>query len=432
MSARTVALMIALVLSACALPGSKLDRSTANETASAKPPANDSGMDAARSPSNAPDATGDASDAGTATSDTDAGPADAGMIKHSAADAGVMTASTKAGSGGAAAPKPNGELCRGNEDCANGNCKTGENGERRCYGALKVDQTCTGPYDCDGYTCVTLTLKGKAGVCLDKTACSAQGTCFEEYGIAVCQLDQQCGAGSDSFNQCYLHACALAGTSNAQCLAALPAKQALNQSACCPTGGALNGSCNTAPQCGCGDGMKCDIDSQTAKPTCEAMGSVPAGGNCMSPAECLRGYGCMGGVCKQYCNGPNDTTCAGGGECDPVLDSKAQPTGAYYCTRTCDPFDSGSTVPPFLGCGPGQRCNPMPDGHTDCSISGTIPAGASCDDGTGHAAIISCEPGAICVNLVCAPFCHLGQNDCKVGTCRTYALQAQVGYCDPS
>ena len=201
----------------------------------------------------------------------------------------------------------------------------------------------------------------------------------------------------------------------------------------------MKGSCNTARQCGCSDATKCDIDGQTGKATCQKVGSVQPGGSCAMPEDCPKGYGCMGAVCKQYCEGPKDTSCPGGGACNPVL-FMTGPTGAYYCTRTCDPFSPTSTERPFLGCAQGQRCNPAPDGHTDCSQSGTIPAGNSCNDGTGKAIFNGCAPSSICLDppqLVCAAFCRTGADDCKSGTCRSfgathyYVLQTEVGSCNP-
>lgn len=432
--------MLVVALSACSLPKGKLaPPNQKTDAGSSTRVTKDSGVD-----------TGSASNETASRADSvatpDAATSDAAVKAAEMPDAGGMSAPSKSAAGQKAPaqmpkpkPKPNGELCRGNEDCAEGNCKTGDNGERRCYGALQVDQTCSEPYDCDGFSCVPITNKGKTSVCVDKHSCPMQGTCFEDFGIAMCQLDQHCDVEPGSFSQCYKRACTLAGSSNAQCLAALPAKQSLNESACCPVGGVFKGDCGIAPQCGCGDSMKCDIDGLTGKPVCLSVGSVPPGGSCPRPENCPKGYGCIGNVCKQFCGGSDDHACPADGECHEV-NFKGVATGAYFCTHTCDPFAPTSTEQPFLGCGAGQRCNPTPNGHTDCGASGTIPVNSSCDDGTGHVILNGCEPSSVCLNppkLVCAAFCRVGQDSCKIGTCRSFGtpgyfvFETEVGFCDP-
>ena len=334
-------------------------------------------------------------------------------------------------------PKPNGELCRGNEDCTNRNCKSGDSGERRCYGTLQPEQSCSEPYDCDGYSCVPLTFEGKKSVCVDKGACTMQGTCFADYGIAMCQLEQHCNKQPGSFSQCFKKACTLAGSSNAQCVPALAAQQSLNESACCPSGGVFNGRCNTAPQCGCAENMKCTIEGTTGKAACVPVGHVAPGGSCEKAEDCTKGHACAGRVCKQHCEGLDDTKCAGGGACREILFS-TELTGAYVCTRPCDPFDPTSTAAPFLGCAPGNRCNPAPDGKSDCAWAGTITVGNSCDDGMGQVVFNGCGPSSVCVTpqLVCTPFCHVGENDCQSGDCRSlsvrsFVFETEVGYCAP-
>ncbi|MET0388809.1 MAG: hypothetical protein ABW321_22745 [Polyangiales bacterium] len=433
MIVRAAAWMVVFALWACSLSEGKLVRS--NEHA-AKRRAADAGLDASSGDAASPTAR-DASSA-----ERDAAPADAssggvGGKSMSGEPLAGQTAAGAAAKPGVNEPKPNGEPCRGNEDCANSNCKSGENGERRCYGALQLDQTCSQPYDCDGYSCVPQTFEGKTSVCVDKGACQMQGTCFADYGIAMCQLDQHCNPQAGSFNACFQEACGLAGSANAQCLAALPAQRSLNESGCCPPGGVFDGgSCNAAPQCGCAEDEKCTIDGSTGKPTCMPVGSALPGGSCAKPEDCTKGYGCVGNVCKQHCEGPEDTACAGGGACKPINFS-AVATGAYFCTRPCDPFDSSSTAAPFVGCQEGQRCNPFPDGKSDCMWSGTIAAGDACDDGTGQPIFNGCESSSVCITpvLVCAPFCHVGEDDCESRDCRSFGApryfvgQIEVGFC---
>jgi hypothetical protein len=392
------------------------------------------------------DASADASTGDATSSVRDAASA-AVTVADAASGAGGSPSGDASAGGGAPAPKPasnkpepkpNGELCRGNEDCASDNCKSGDNGERRCYGRLKLDQECSQPYDCDGYRCVPLTLESKKSVCVDTGLCGMQGACFVDYGIAMCQLDHHCNEQPGSFNECFQRACTLAGSSNAQCLSVLPAQQSRNEDACCPTGGVFNGGCNPARQCGCAEDRNCTVDGTNGKATCSPVGSVPPGGTCANHEDCTKGYGCVSLMCKRHCEGPDDTSCAGGGECKQAR-FMAMATGIYVCTRPCDPFDASSTVEPFLGCGEDQRCNPAENGKSDCAMSGTIPAGSSCDDGTGKQIFNGCERSSICVTpqLVCAPFCHVGGDDCESGECRAFVpryfvAQTEVGYCAPS
>lgn len=333
-------------------------------------------------------------------------------------------------------PKRNGELCRGNEDCANANCKTSETGERRCFGSLGLDMLCTDHYECDGYTCVPRAPKSTTGVCVDKTMCPQSGTCFQDFGVAMCQLEQQCNASSGSFNECYRQACTLAGTTHAQCTAALPAQQSLNEGACCPPEGALHGSCDPRRQCGCGATENCSFDPIENQFVCSPAGDSQPGEIC-APLACTRGYGCIGQTCKRQCEGPEANTCPANTACKPIR-AMGKDTGGYYCTTACDPTDSSSTEPPFTGCPDTQRCNASPDGMTDCSLSGTLPLGASCDDGTGNAMVNGCEPGTVCIGkLVCAALCKVQGDDCPSGSiCRSFgeprffAMDIEIGACD--
>lgn len=419
---------VVFVLCACTLPEGKLSQSDEPKRESSQRRTSDGGIDAS-------------AERDAAAADAASGGSGGSVVRA------PMAGQDAAGAGGVAAPpasskpepKPNGELCRSSEDCTTGNCKSSDNGERRCYGMLKQDQHCSEPYDCDGYSCVPLALAGKKSVCVDKAACTAKGTCFADYGIAMCQLEQHCNAQPGSFNQCFQKACALAGSSNSQCLVALPTQQSLNEAACCPSGGVFNASCNAASQCGCAENTKCTVDGVTGKPACIPVGSVPPGGSCAKPEDCTKGHGCVGNVCKQHCEGPEDTACTGGGACKSISFASAGATGAHYCTRPCDPFDTGSTAAPFVGCAEGQRCNPATDGQSDCGMTGSVEAGDSCDDGTGQPTLNACAPSSLCIQPinVCLPFCHVGEDDCEskdcrsIGTTRYFVGQTEVGFCAP-
>jgi hypothetical protein len=172
--------------------------------------------------------------------------------------------------------------------------------------------------------------------------------------------------------------------------------------------------CDTAPQCGCDPGDKCDVlDLATGDAICVSEGSVAPYQSCLF-AGCIKGQACIGGVCKPYCDSLAD--CPGANrECRPVqIDSGGTPVnvpGMSTCTSACDP------VNPALLCGAGLTCSFNAGwASTDCFPAGTGQGIGACAGSQG------CITGYICVNNQstgsqdCLQWCRIGNpNDCNGG-----------------
>jgi hypothetical protein len=335
--------------------------------------------------------------------------------------------------------KANGERCDSSADCANANCKTGSSSDKRCYGSIGRGRDCNNPFDCDGYACVPRKHGETHGVCLDTSAC-ARNACEQARALAFCQLDQKCSAAPMDFVKCYEAECTSAADSDAGCAQTQSVEAHLNELGCCPPGGVSTGSCDTSPQCGCADDQKCDSVSEGGGRTvCGPIGSAPEGGTCAKDLDCAKGFTCRGRMCKRYCDGPDDDSCPKSACVPGVKKDKVEP-GIFICTRSCDPLAPMTVSDRFAGCGPGQGCEPSPDGNSDCfSTPGTGRNEDSCDDGTGTGETdgFKCAPGYACLTTseVCASYCKVQDGKCSVGSCysfgpsKRYAGSTEIGYC---
>lgn len=333
-------------------------------------------------------------------------------------------------------PKANGETCNESSECASDNCKSGPDG-RRCYGLLALDKACSGAYDCDGYACISATSDGTTGVCVDTSTCTTRDRCAQDYWAATCHLDQLCSAQPSSFNQCYKQACTRPRDSNDLCMKELANAKQLIALRCCPPAGAYHSSCDPAPQCGCKDGEKCDVVGNDGQTSCVKAGAVPELGECEGESDCMVGYVCTGSGCRRYCDGPDDRSCTPNGACRPVAIVGLNAPGAFICSHLCDPTSPGTANGPFDSCGSGRRCEPAPDGNSDCFPGGGEGRqGAACDK-SATADPHACAPGFACItgSLRCAQYCKVAADDCQVGTCRSnvgdklFAFNVEIGFC---
>lgn len=335
------------------------------------------------------------------------------------------------------APKANGETCTESSECASDNCKMGGDG-RRCYGLIAVDRPCSDRYDCDGYACMAATADAKNSVCVDTSQCSSQNACAQDYWAATCQLEQVCSAQSSSFNDCYRKVCTNPPDASALCRSQLAIAKGLIAARCCPPAGAYHSSCDPAPQCGCDDGEKCDVTGEHGQTSCGPAGSVDELEECAASKDCKIGFVCTTTGCRRYCDGPGDQVCLPNGACQRIVIGKSNmdAPGLFVCTRRCDPTSPYTANGPFAACGAGQRCEPAPDGNSDCfEGGGTGRQGASCND-SATADNKACAPGFTCVmpRLTCEQYCKVAANDCEVGTCvpdteKKFAYDIEIGHC---
>jgi hypothetical protein len=102
--------------------------------------------------------------------------------------------------------------------------------------------------------------------------------------------------------------------------------------------------CNAVSQTGCAAGEKCTyvLDDPTAGSghlECKPDGTQGEGAACMRAAEvgayddCVAGFHCYNGTCRQICTTVNDT-CAG--ECGDFVDGNGQPIVVEWCLDACD------------------------------------------------------------------------------------------------
>ncbi len=187
----------------------------------------------------------------------------------------------------------------------------------------------------------------------------------------------------------------------------------------------VSGTCDTFPQCGCNSGERCDVVNTAGETGCVADGTVDPFRACAAGKFCKAGSGCVGNVCKPFCETKAD---CGAGKCIQVLsDPGGQGTpipGFKVCTAGC------SLVDPVAICGLQAGCYPdtgSPAG-TDCASSGVGQGVGTCT-GAGAANPTACAPGFGCVagatagTWDCRKWCRVGfATDCPGGaTCSGFA-----------
>lgn len=89
------------------------------------------------------------------------------------------------------------------------------------------------------------------------------------------------------------------------------------------------GVCNQFDQCGCKNGLNCDIMSTVGITSCEPAGNVPAFGACQSPSQCSVGTTCVDYACAPFCR--SDPDCPAGHTCAQVYLSGVAVPGFTTC-----------------------------------------------------------------------------------------------------
>lgn len=161
--------------------------------------------------------------------------------------------------------------------------------------------------------------------------------------------------------------------------------------------------CDIPTQCGCGSGA-CDIDGSDLMGTACRMVTTPGHETsaCVGPADCDRGYVCLGGAtdasCHKYCGSNGD--CMGPrGQCliDITTSSGAIPGIPPACSSSCDPANNAAG-----GCPSTLKCSIFTVTHagsdhdiSDCAGMGTGSQGAT---GSGT----NCKVGSNGDDTLCA------------------------------
>lgn len=204
------------------------------------------------------------------------------------------------------------------------------------------------------------------------------------------------------------------------------------------------GSCELQSQCGCETDQMCTVvDTVTGATGCRPAGTTAPYSTCLLDNDCQAGHGCVGGVCKRFCDGTVTDTCESGpyAQCVQVTDGQGDIPGYFVCFRTCNPTAPETSDDTYEGCGPGVNCLPGPDGVSSCLASDTPGVrGDACETAQGEPDPFACAPGYACVSTgaewTCKRSCDVAAPDCGPGlACNRYAepqraAEREIGYCD--
>lgn len=186
--------------------------------------------------------------------------------------------------------------------------------------------------------------------------------------------------------------------------------------------------CGVYPQCDCSGTQTCEVDQTALDGTssCITAGSKGIGQACTATVgQCAPGLTCIWGQCHAYC-GTEGTLCtqANTNSCINLTDNNQQPIpNLLICHNDCELSDPNS-------CGGGaEGCVYFDTDQVDCYPVGTT---ANCNATTSF-----CPSGQVCLtdqtSYFCLPWCRVGQNDCKTGTCNalstTVVNGVTYGYC---
>jgi hypothetical protein len=199
--------------------------------------------------------------------------------------------------------------------------------------------------------------------------------------------------------------------------------------------------CSILPQCGCGTGNACDIDSSDNKGTaCRAVntpGTETAA--CNTIYQCDKGFVCLGGSafasCKKYCS--SDADCGTPrGACVIDITAGGQPVMGIpsVCSSNCEPTATNSPECPST-----YKCGLFTASHNgtsvkiaDCSPAGTGTQGASCASGTMGADNL-CAKGYLCSTVTsdtafkCRRICQKAASNCGAATCLSFNPPFTIG-----
>lgn len=190
--------------------------------------------------------------------------------------------------------------------------------------------------------------------------------------------------------------------------------------------------CDLVTGLGCASAQTCGFDSVALDSVCRPLASNPVQpyAGCATDVECPALHSCLGGVCNEHCNVPQDCGWPG------ALCIEVAPAESWsLCTRNCDPVSTGAPRAGLSACGAGARCLIIGDfDYTDCVGTGGVPGAV---DGSPCQRDLDCVLGSICIEFGSVTRCHracdaggaacLGGSPCLgVGA----VTGVDVGFCD--
>jgi hypothetical protein len=185
----------------------------------------------------------------------------------------------------------------------------------------------------------------------------------------------------------------------------------VDESGCTPPAGK---KCGVFPQCGCAPEEKCDITKPDGSTECSASGTLGLSQRC-DKGSCMKGFACVGALCRPYCG--TDTDCKGSasGVCHSVTTGGTTPTdipGFKTCFVACDPSN------PSKACAL-SGCSFLDSTTTTCAAAGTGKGAGACGSTDPNA----CAPGYVCLSTGdCRQWCRMTGSDCGTGTCGKLTL----------
>lgn len=192
--------------------------------------------------------------------------------------------------------------------------------------------------------------------------------------------------------------------------------------------------CSILPQCGCGGGKACDLDTSDNNGTACRSVTMPGTetSTCNSLSQCAAGYICLGGggasSCKKYCT--SDTDCGTPrGACVIDITSGGTPVMGIpsACSSNCEPTATNSPECPST-----YKCGLFTASHmgnniriADCSPAGTGTQGSSCASGANGDDKL-CAKGYLCSTTTsdtafkCRRICQKAASNCGAATCISF------------
>lgn len=194
--------------------------------------------------------------------------------------------------------------------------------------------------------------------------------------------------------------------------------------------------CNLIDNCGCDEQSEnCGYDITVDAAVCDPVGSREPYSTCVDNLDCPIGHGCIGQVCKKYCETATD--CGWDqAACLEVLDGDDVIEGFGFCSSECDLRDPFTASAGSHACGDGTTCYPVTDDDgrvtsTWCVLSeGDAEQGESCLGDNGERDFSACAPGYFCSSLSysCQAWCEIDGTDCDAGQeCIGFTPPAVVG-----
>lgn len=180
------------------------------------------------------------------------------------------------------------------------------------------------------------------------------------------------------------------------------------------------GQCDTSPQCGCTGAQACQVTSEAGTTQCVAAGSTQPYYACTYSTDCTKGYACVGGACKLYCESNADCS-ATSGVCNQVMKSPGNTPipGWKICSKKCELHNPASACGPLLTCVPMTKTTPP---SSDCGKAGTATTAGACLNDT-----TACAPGYACLtNGDCRKWCRVLFNDCGGKTCQGFSTGNEI------